>query len=112
MKSHYPKPEVGMEVFVVYRNTKRIENQFISGVGRKWITLDSFNRFDKETWEIDGVKYVSPGIVYPSEQYYLEERDLNNAWDELITLVRCIRIPKNMTVEKIKEIIKLMELDQ
>ena len=111
MKSHYPKPEVGMEVFIV--DGKYKSNSIITAVGRKWIYFGKLNqRFDKETWKIDGGKYVSPGIVYPSEQYYLEERDLNNAWDELITLVRCIRIPKNMTVEKIKEIIKLMELDQ
>ena len=109
MKSHYPKPEVGMEVFVVEGWRKSTE--IIKSVGRKWVTFGRFNkRFDKETWTIDGGKYVSPGDVYPSEQYYIEELDLVAAWNELCRVMRIIRIPNGMTVEKIKEIRKMLEL--
>lgn len=113
MKSHYPKPQVGMEVFVVYRMTQTIK--VITNVGNKWVYFGDeslIRRFDKETWKIDNGRYASPGDVYPSEQYYNEECELNNAWDELITSIRCIRMPKDMTVEKIKEIRKIMGIDQ
>lgn len=114
MKSNYPKPEVGMEVFVVYSNpVKKKVTETIKKIGRKWVEFGEFKeRFDKDTWFIDGGNYSSPGTVYPSEQYYLEELELIDEWKKLVSLFSYYSVPNGMTVEKIKEIMKLLELDQ
>jgi len=114
MISHYPKPEVEMEVFVVPSGHKG--NPFtadIIKVGRKWATLDSnMGRFDIKTWRIDGGAYSSPGTCYPNEQEYNDEQELNKAWRKLSDFFRhhYTRHP-DVTVEKIKQAAELLGVD-
>lgn len=115
MNSHYPKPLVGMEVFVVPTSSRREKpyTATIKSIGRKWITLDGYNgRFDISDWRIDGGNYSSPGTVYPSEQVYNAEQELNKAWGKLSDVFRhhYTRHP-DVTVEKIKQAAELLGVD-
>jgi hypothetical protein len=104
MISHYPKPEVGMEVFYVPSSHRR-GNPYsvtIAKVGKKWVTLAGhFGRFDIATWELDGGNYSSPGTCYPSEEEYNAQQLLSTTWREFKEKVKYRHVPDSVTVEKI-----------
>lgn len=71
---------VGQELFVVFNRQRigaslRSERLKIIKVGRKWLTLKDYTeiRADKETLELDGGDYCSPGRCYLSEEDYRED---------------------------------------
>lgn len=111
---HYPKPEVGMDVFVVttaYR-TLRTTTATIVKVGRKWATLNGcIGRFDITTWRLDGGNYSSPGTCYPSEQEYLAQQELIKSWSEFKKKVHCMWLHHSVTVEKIRQAAELLGME-
>ncbi len=112
MNTRYPKPEVGMEVFVVPCSNHRGKpyTATIAKTGRIWATLDGNNgRFDISTWRLDGGQYSSPGTCYPSEQEYNAQQELSKAWSKLSDRFRhhYTRHP-DVTLEKIKQAAELL----
>ena len=105
--SHVNGWEVGMTVFVAYRDYRSGTNYNakITNVGRKWITLDGgFRRFDAETMQLDGGKYMSPGKVYVSEDEYLQQTAVAKAWSNFKLKLVYSQAPADITVERISEI--------
>lgn len=107
---HYPKPEVGMEVFIKWSGRHHITGiAIITKIGRKWATLNQCNgRFDISTWRLDGGDYGSPGTCYPSEQEYNDQQAVIAAWTEFRRKAQHLLMPSSVTVEKIKQASELL----
>lgn len=105
MIDNYPKPEVGMEVFVVKPGYRKPYIATVTKVGRLWATLDGRNgRFGINTWRLDGrAGYSSPGTVYPSEQEYNTQQELLKTWSEFRKKVQYQSMNDSVTVEKIRQ---------
>ena len=111
---HYPKPEVGMAIFVVPAGNHRGKpyTVTITKIGRKWAELGLYNyRMDMTTWRLDGGGYLSPGTCYPSEQTYIEEVELSRMWDSFVSNLSRWYPPSSVTVEAIKQAEKLLGLE-
>lgn len=103
-----------MEVFLVINGYGKLRTSTakIAKIGRKWVTLEKNDgRFNIENWILDGGAYSSAGSCFPSEQEYNNQVELNGLWNEVILQIRYLRIPKSMTIEKIKQIKMLLELE-
>ena len=111
MNDHYPKPEVGMDVFVVKRHRTPYSRK-ITKIGRIWATLENSNdRFDITTWRLDGGKYSSPGVCYPSEHEYISQQALNNAWWELRKKLQYQSMSHDVTLEKVRQAAALLGIE-
>ena len=103
-----------MDVFVVKHHRIQYTSK-ITKVGRKWITLEKYNgrswRFDIKTWRLDGGEYYSPGTCYPSEQEYLSQQALNNAWLELRKKIQYKSINPDVTLEKVRQAAALLGIE-
>jgi hypothetical protein len=81
----------------------------VKAVGRKWVTLDGFIdgqriAIDDKTMSVEIPEYGSVGRCYPSEQHYLDDRALANAWEKFRRDVQSAwRAPDAATVELIAE---------
>lgn len=108
-----PKLAVGMTVWVVYsrRHGDGVERT-ITKIGRKWAYTDLRNqRFDINSWCIDGGDYVSTGEVYASEQAFKDHLALQKEWQSFHGIVRQLswsNVPGGMTLEKIQQIKALL----
>ena len=66
--------EVGQELWYAPNDTRyEAKAVTVTKVGRKWATLDNYNRVDMETMEIDGGGYSSPGTCYLDRKVYEEQ---------------------------------------
>ena len=103
----YPKPEIGMEIFVVGYGYRKSYLETIKKVGRKWVTLANGIRFDIKTWKLDG-----NGICYPSEHEYSKRQELERAWDNLRNyfMFKYSRNP-DVTLEQIKQAAELLKIN-
>ncbi len=112
--SHYPKPEVGMEVYYVPSNSRWEKpcTMKIKKIGRKWATLEGrFGRFDMSTWRVDGGDYSSPATCYPSEDEYNNQKELCRLWDAYVFKLSRWQVPPLATVEKIKQTAELLGIE-
>jgi len=81
----------------------------IEKVGRKWLTIDIGIRVDKETLQVDGKGYASPGQCWLSEEEYTQYNELRNAWQTFRDRIDRYRyrtpngVPDVVTVEKINQ---------
>lgn len=77
---------VGQEVFVVQDRSTRYGSTYharITKVARRWVTVERVgveskwlpaHRFDRETGQLDGGGFSSPGRVYTSEAEYVDRK--------------------------------------
>lgn len=95
---------VGQKLFYVGRNNAQSKQEItISGVGKKWLTIDNHLRLDIETLIADGGDYTPPGAAYLSEQDYLDLLALQGAWLHFKSLLSSHRVPEDVTIEKINQ---------
>lgn len=74
----------------------------VQSVARKWVYLNkALGRMHKDTWEIDGAGYNSPGRCYLSHEHYEAEMRANRLWAELNRKIRYWR-PPGVTIEQIR----------
>lgn len=79
----------------------------VTKVGRKWAYIDNERyRIDKETLDIDGDGYCSPGKCYHSKDEYEALLALYDRWRGLSKKMDCM--PLDMTFEKINQIEQLL----
>lgn len=85
----------------------------VESVGRKWVRM-KFNRlrFDRNTGEVDGGAYSSPGTVYRTREEWQAAVDLDRAWQIFrIATQRCYRPPSGVTAEHVREAMRLLRVD-
>ena len=106
--------KVGMKLWY-HRNDNRHSNGSevtVEKIGNKWVQLSGNNgRVEKDSVNVDGGEYSSPGTLYLNKEEYDNEMMLYNAWRSFMEKSRVIgyRVPKGMTLEKIIAIEKLLE---
>jgi len=108
---HYPKPKVDMDVFVVHTNRGAVlgTTMKIIKVARKWATLTNGERFDIVTWVLDPGNHNNFGNAYPSEQEYVNELALKEAWSNFkYGISRYYSLPDILTIERIKQAAELI----
>ncbi len=73
------------------------------------------NKISIKTLIIHGGKYSSPGYIYLSRAAYHQQENEQIAWEKLRYKLASFQHqytkPKNLTIEHIEEIIRLLELD-
>lgn len=79
----------------------------VEKVGRTWTYISNGKRIDASGLA-DGGAYSPPGKCYASKEEYQQKVDLNKAWDAFVLKIRGIRIPKEMTIEKINKIYSIV----
>lgn len=96
-------PKVGDKLWCVLANRNGSYETTVNKVGSKWIYFDrGLHRCDFDG-NIDGGKYSSQGKCYPTKGAYEAEIALNDAWCALKTKVSDRRMPKGITIEKIRQ---------
>lgn len=96
-------PKIGDSLWCVMSNRGGQHITTVTKVGSKWIYFDNGHRRCDFNGKIDGGKYSSPGTCYPSKGAYEAELALNDAWCALKTKVSDRRMPKGITIEKIRQ---------
>lgn len=98
---------------VLYKPTSRrgLEGELaIVKIGRQWATLSNGYRFDIYTMGVDGGGYASPFTIWKSKDDYEKNVALNSAWSCLQKKFQyAYSAPKHMTIEKINQIILILE---
>jgi len=90
----------------VGRHRREARNVCVGKVGSKWITLDTGDRVNLETLEINDGNYSSPGRCYLSIEHYEQEQRRLAAWRELCNCVnRFDRLPAHLTTEAIERVL-------
>ena len=87
----------------------------ITKVGRKWLTIDYADyRVDMGHMFVDGHGYASPGRCYLSKEEYEKIPALQAAWKEFRARLTLMygTIPEGVTVEDIREAMKLLKLEE
>ena len=93
---------------------------YVVGIGRKWVSWSLYPergtvdfRFDKSTGYVDGKGYSSPATVYASREEHEAATLLYKAWSNarLIVNGHFGPPPAGVTVERIREAMKLLGLD-
>lgn len=105
--------QIGQTLYFVPRHLRdrRSENVTVEKIGRKWATLSNRHRIDIETLVVDGGEYSSPGRCYLSKDEYEAESALQSTWNSFKREIeRQSRIPGGVTVERIAEARKLLNL--
>lgn len=74
----------------------------VEKVGNRWLTLSNDYRVDKDTLEVDGGSYSSPGRCWLSQQEYEDAVAVRTAWNSLGEQMRVFQ-PAGLTLEKIEE---------
>lgn len=78
----------------------------VTKTGRRWVSFKrdgstherKEDRFDRETFRIDGAGFTSPGRVYPSEEAYREAKHAEAIWREFSRAVdRQYGVPEGKT---------------
>jgi hypothetical protein len=106
---------VGQELFWVWSNLSKT-NQLVTvtKVGRKWVELSNFYRFDIKTGWGDGKGRSSPGRIYLSEAAYDAEQLADNgvclAFLRLKSLMQRSAPKKGVKIEDIYEAARLLNL--
>ena len=79
----------------------------VSKVGRKWVYFDNgYSRFDKDTMQIDGGNYTSPGRVFVNKRHYDLKKEANELWVEVRKKVDLLwGTPSIETVDEIEQAI-------
>ena len=110
---HYPKPEVGMEVFVVPSNRRQKSYiDTITKVGWKFVELKCYKRrFLIDTWRIADGQYSSQGTCYPSEQHYNDKAALFSTWITFKNMITYANRPEKATVERIQQAAALLGIE-
>jgi hypothetical protein len=111
--------QVGQEVCVVtgYGQKSHVSTEKIAAVGRKWVTLAGFFEGQRialgdSTMAVEIPSYGRVGRCYLTEQQYIDERALENAWDKFRRDVSAKWAPPDaVTVEWIAEARKTLGLD-
>lgn len=111
----FPKLEVGMSVWLVLGRNRLVGGEAtVTKVDRVYAQLGGNYRIRLDDWTVDGCGYSSPGAAYPSETHYLEEKNLQIAWDKLRTKVRDTAYgnsqPTSVSIESINQAMKLLGL--
>ena len=92
-------------LYVVW-NRRGAHNARVGKVGRKWITLDTGDRVDLDTLEINDGNYTSPGRCYLSQEHYDRKKRRASAWSGLKFFVRDYdRPPSHLTTEAIERVL-------
>ena len=104
--------KVGQTFWWVSSNNSRTQGEVsIVKVGRVWLTLSNGNRVDKKTMETYSGEYVSPGSCWPSKEHFEEHLRFSRMWNSFRSAVsNTWTIPKNVTLEHIKEAASLINL--
>jgi hypothetical protein len=98
--------KVGDTVFVVKRGGKETYTATIKAFGRKWATLNSYDKFDVNTFVIESRSgYLQSGKVYENEAAYKEEQVLLQKWKQLRTQIEGIRLPDASKMDAVAEIL-------
>lgn len=78
-------------------------------VGRKWLMLSNRRRAHRDTLEVDGGDYSSPGKCWPSKEACEAESRLRSLWASFHRpLSGWCWMPDGMTEERIREAAKLL----
>lgn len=109
--------EVGQKLWLVLsRNSSHQQEVTVTKVGRKWATLDHGYRpyrIDKESMEVDGGQYMSPGRCHLSRDEYERAKKRGDDWSSLLSAIRNRwSPPPRATSESIAEARKLLGLDE
>lgn len=91
----------------------------VVSIGRVWVhlgqrdrmgELQTFGKMDRETWELDGGRYHSPGTCYLSKQAYEAETERNGTWAVLKRLVgEKWEPPAHLSIDSIRTLIAVCE---
>ena len=105
-----PDYTIGQTVCVVFERRGGASDVKVTGVGRRWVSTDDGNRFDRVTGHVDGGRYSSPGTVYTSRNAYADALELSNAWRTLLSDLRNTygAAPGGVTVAGIAEARRLL----
>lgn len=82
----------------------------IEKVGRKWLTAGRF-KIDRETLEVDGGFYSSPGRCWLSQGDYEAAYRLALAWEQFKLHLQNIPRPTGLTLDKIREARRVLGLE-
>jgi hypothetical protein len=106
---------VGQELFWVWSDLS-LTNQLVTvtKVGRKWVELSNFYRFDMQTGWGDSKGYATPGRIYLSEAAYdaeqLADMGVYHAFNRLKSLMQRSAPKKGVKIEDIYEAARLLNL--
>ena len=106
------KLTVGQELWYVSRR-RYSTNKWVTvtKVGRKWATLDTGQRIDIETWEVDGGGYTSIARCYLSVGECEDERELEDLWRLLRDRTSRFTVPDGLTAEDVRKAMALLKLE-
>jgi hypothetical protein len=113
--SPYPKPVVGMEVYVHWyaiHYAHRGNKATIIKVGRKWAELSNHELIDisSDKWLMDGKNFSSPGACFPSKEHYLQTIFKQEQWILLKNKMGWTS-PSGVSVADIEQAAKLLGIE-
>lgn len=82
----------------------------VAKVGRKWIECSNGDRFDKQTLQIDGGQYSSPGFAYLTKEAFYEKVELKQLWSALGYAIHYGGPPTNVTPADIRSAAEVLKL--
>lgn len=94
--------QVGDVLYYVPNESKNHRLVTITKVGRKWLTINSSMRINKDTLSVDGYGYSSPGRCYRTEADYLEVSKRQELWRKIRGEVYAYRIPAHLSTSDLQ----------
>lgn len=105
---------VGQELWWVPSNLRASDPHCVkvTKVGRKWATLDNWERIEMTTLHADGGQFTSPGRCWLSQAEYEAERDRQKLWSEFRIMTRDMwRAPDGVLADEIRHMIAVIQAE-